>query len=102
MKTTLFTGAGASRAIGYPLTSQLMPSIKAQLIDRSLFDGFSTSKNDKKKASQLLMYLQRLLPGFDDVDGKDLPLITDVFSLVEYAIVSGEAFSVGGQDDLRS
>jgi hypothetical protein len=45
--------------------------------------------------------LRGLLPGFKDVPNQELPLITDVFSLVEYALASGDALAIGGDAILR-
>jgi NAD-dependent SIR2 family protein deacetylase len=102
MRTTLFTGAGASCAIGYPLTSQLMPLILQGLKDKDLFKRFNPRKDfDQDGADRLRGYLNQLMPGLEAANEKDLPLITDVFSLVEYSLVSGEALPVGGHEDLR-
>ncbi len=99
--TTLFTGAGASKAIGYPVTSDLLPLIRTGLKSGDLFDGFNDKAADGKRAKMLLGYLNQLLPGFRAAEDSDLPLITDVLSLVEHALVSGEALPVGGPDELR-
>jgi hypothetical protein len=40
-----------------------------------------------------------VLPGFEKA--KELPMITDVFSLVEHALSAGEALPIGGESDLR-
>ena len=36
-RTVLFLGAGASNALGYPLTAEIFVQILARLKDRSLF-----------------------------------------------------------------
>lgn len=100
-KLAIFTGAGASRAIGYPLTKELLPRVRAELIDGSLFRDLTTRTQEKVDRKHLLKYLVGLLPGFDIVASDDLPLITDVFSLVEHALVAGESLPIGGEADLR-
>lgn len=101
MKTVLFTGAGASKAIGYPLTGALLPLIRKGLNKGDLFDGFNSEKVDRKAAKDLQTYLSRLLPGYLAAKDEALPLITDVFSLVEHALISEEALPIGGTEDLR-
>ncbi|MEW6599363.1 MAG: hypothetical protein AB1499_00175 [Nitrospirota bacterium] len=100
MKTALFTGAGASRAIGYPLTSELLPRVRSELKSESLFSGMNSDAKNKRDRKELYTYLLQLLPGFEDVVDQDLPLITEVFSLVEYALFAGEALAIGGEGTL--
>ena len=101
MRTALFTGAGASKAIGYPLTKELLPRVRLGLGDRTLFEGSNGAKRDQDDRDRLERYLIRLLPGFRTAQEAHLPLITDVFSLVDYAIASGESLPVGGDRELR-
>lgn len=100
METVLFTGAGASRAIGYPLTREFLPRVRAEIASGDLFARVNGSqgKNDR---TDLQDYLQALMPGFSDLPDDSLPLITDVFSLVEYSIAAGETLPVGGDGQLR-
>lgn len=100
MDTVLFTGAGASRAIGYPLTSELLPEILRQLEHGTLFKDTNGRQQDAQDRDDLRGCLLALVPGLNHPDAK-LPLITDLFSLVEYALVTGEALPLGGEDDLR-
>lgn len=100
MRTALFTGAGASYAIGYPLTSELLPMVRERLNNAELFE-ITANADAVGYRKELRDYLIRLLPGFDDIEAHDLPLITDVFSLVEYSIISGEALSIGDDKALR-
>ncbi len=100
MQTTLFTGAGASRAIGYPLTWEILPAIRKGLKEATLFQCLGAPEQHKGDRLALLGYLQRLLPGFSTAADKVLPLVTDVFSMVEYSLASGEALPVGTLDDL--
>lgn len=100
MRTTLFTGAGASKAIGYPLTSEILPSIRKDLAQSTLFQCLGAPEQQEGDRLALLTYLERLLPGFSPAADEDLPLVTDVFSMVEYSLASGEALPVGTLDDL--
>lgn len=100
MRTTLFTGAGASKAIGYPLTSEILPSIRKDLAQSTLFRRLGAPDQHEGDRLALLAYLERLLSGFSAAADKDLPLVTDVFSMVEYSLASGEALPVGTLDDL--
>lgn len=100
-RMAVFTGAGASRAIGYPLTRDLLPRVRSELKSDVLFKDTNGRKKDQEERQELSVLLHRLLPGFDDVADADLPLITDVFSLVEYAITSGETLPIGGDGVLR-
>lgn len=101
MGTTLFTGAGASRAFGYPLTSELLPQVRASLDDESLFTKLGLGRRAKEDRKRLLKYLKSLMPEFRSLPNRDLPAITDLFSLVEYSLVMGEALPVGDAADLR-
>ena len=101
MKTMIFTGAGASKAIGYPLTRELLPQLREDLKNKKLFKGLSTRQSEGQDRAALIAYLNRLLPGMDRLRDDDLPLITDVFSMVEYALVAGDSLPVGGESDLR-
>jgi hypothetical protein len=100
-KTAIFTGAGASKAIGYPLTRELLPRVRAELRSGVLFADTNTVDSDRHRRNELDRMLRTLLPAFDRVADADLPLITDVFSLVEYAIAAGEALPIGDEGALR-
>src|SRR3954464_279874 len=91
MTTALFTGAGASKAIGYPLTAELLREVRRRI----------QRKQATLDEKDLHAYLARLLPGFSRTDEKHLPLITDIFSLIEYSIASGESLAIGGDGELR-
>lgn len=101
MRTALFTGAGASRAIGYPLTREFLPRIRAELDSGELFSDTNGKKTDDQDREDLRQYLLRLLPGLNAIKDSELPLITDVFSLVEHALVSGEALPIGSTNAMR-
>lgn len=100
MKTTLFTGAGASKAIGYPLTSELLPMIRDRIKSEDLFEEINDRRSNLAACRKLHSYLGKLLPGFDATKREDLPLITDVFSMAEYSLAAGESLPVGGMADL--
>lgn len=76
----VFMGAGASRPFGFPLTRELLPLIKTNMEDGKLFAG---SSSDRKS---LLEGLKRLLPGFEEIATQELPLITDVLSLIDHSL----------------
>ena len=99
--TAIFTGAGASKAIGYPLTREFLPRVRSELECGVLFAETNTPESDKRRRDELGRMLHTLLPGFARVPDADLPLITDVFSLVEYAIAAGEALPIGDDHALR-
>jgi NAD-dependent SIR2 family protein deacetylase len=104
-KVAVFTGAGASKALGYPLTAELLPRVRAELDNGKLFDDIEDEPHGRAIEAEdrdtLRRYLMALLPGFATVPAEQLPLITDVFSLLEYALASGEGLPVGGHADLR-
>jgi hypothetical protein len=90
----IFLGAGASAALGYRVTSQLLPEILARLSAGQLFAQESSSSNDANAAENRAILgeqLRCLLPGLDSVDAKSLPLITEIISLVDYSLAQGRA-----------
>ena len=99
--TAIFTGAGASGAIGYPLTKQLLPRIRKEIASGELFADTNGTDIDAEDRSELKRLLIRLMPAFERIEDKDLPLVTDVFSQVEHAIESGTALPAGDQPELR-
>jgi hypothetical protein len=101
IRTTLFTGAGASRAIGYPLTRDLLPQVRDEIARGLLFEGINGDEKDRSDREELKRYLISLYPGFEQVSAGKLPLITDVFLLVEYSLSVGEALAVGNASALR-
>lgn len=87
--TALFLGAGASAAFGYPTTSAILPHIRHGLTSRTLLPLESNPRRERAKMRRLREHLERLLPAFFD-DEIDLPLITDVLSLVDLLLSTGE------------
>lgn len=121
--TVLFLGAGASAAFGYPVTSRILPLILRKLQDRTLFAGPAARPPgsgtlwpdadrdlthgkahvagfsgvvETRSAAELMDTLESrlkvLLPGLERV-GDNLPLITDVLSLIDHMIANGDACS---------
>src|SRR5687768_8065487 len=87
----VFMGAGASKPFGCPLTNELIPLIKERLLSGKLFDKFlDKSQADREAFSK---YINVLLPGFNSVRPEDLPLITDVLSLVDHSLHSSNSLT---------
>lgn len=95
----LFMGAGASKPFGYPLTNQLLPLIRSNLLSNRLFRVQSLAYLDDAQATQDKLdelsaadrktfsdCMNIILPGFNSAEDKDLPLITDVLSLVDHSL----------------
>lgn len=88
MKTTVFLGAGASKAVGYPVTSEILSEIRRRLKGDTTM--FGSSVPNRAAAVRLKALMLRLMPGFRDESLK-LPLVTDVLSLLDHALVTGNA-----------
>jgi hypothetical protein len=88
-RIVLFLGAGASAAFGYPITSRLFPSIRQGLLSKTLFPLESNERRERAKMRRLTGHLERLLPAVWD-ESIELPLITDVLSLVDLLLTTGE------------
>ncbi len=88
MKTiAVFMGAGSSKPFGFPLTKELLPLIKEELDSEKLFfTGLQTRREIQTITEKLSKHLNTLLPGFNSVDPEDLPLITDVLSLIDHSL----------------
>jgi len=89
-RTVLFTGAGASKLLGCPITREFLPLVRKELRTGDLFEDFrdGDGRKENKLRKQLHRDLRGLLPGFDEADDAALPLITDVLSLVDYSLLS--------------
>lgn len=83
-KIAIFMGAGASKPFGFPLTNELLPLIKEEMNSGSLF---GRSKKAKQDVADLKEFLRTLLPGFN-LPGLELPLITDILSLIDHSLVA--------------
>ncbi|MFT3767287.1 MAG: hypothetical protein QM820_17450 [Minicystis sp.] len=81
----IFTGAGASAAFGYPLTSQLLPRILERLAAGTLFRKYQPDLDELASA------LRTLFPGLPIGAGDVSWWITDILSLLDQAIETGTA-----------
>ena len=107
MTRAIFTGAGASRPFGVPLTNQLLPRIRGRLASGELFRDRWSSLNttngappptggpDESAANREAFSrgISVLLPGFQSAESEHLPLITDVLSLVDHSLRSVNALT---------
>jgi hypothetical protein len=85
----LFLGAGASAAFGYPTTDYIFPRIRERLLSRKLFPIESNPTRERAKMRRLRDYLTKFFPSIFD-EGVQLPLITDVLSLIDFLLSTGE------------
>lgn len=102
--TVLFTGAGASRAIGYPLTNEFLPRILAEIDNGALFSNHNGRVIDKANRDELGRMVSKVWPGLERLRKRaptQLPLITELLSLVDHALVADEALPIGGETKLR-
>lgn len=81
-RTVVFVGAGASRACGYPVTSEILPEILRQLDQKKFGD-----EHIDAHAPRLRKFLKKLLP---HRGSKALPQITDLLSVIDHCLESGE------------
>ncbi|HQW12997.1 MAG TPA: SIR2 family protein [Saprospiraceae bacterium] len=91
-QSTVFLGAGASKAFGLPLTKEIFPLLIQKLENNTLFRG------NMKEIELLRHFLNSLLPGLDLIQEKEYPLITDILSLLDHSIAEG--FLLTGGDSL--
>lgn len=94
----IFLGAGASKAMGLPLTGELLPRMVEGARDGTLFAG---QPDEQGRRSALLEAIARLVPGAHSRN--TLPSIVDLLSLIDFALA--EDFTVlptGGAATLRS
>lgn len=82
-QSTVFLGAGASKAFGLPLTKEIFPLLIQKLENNTLFRG------NMKEIELLRHFLNSLLPGLDLIQEKEYPLITDILSLLDHSIAEG-------------
>jgi hypothetical protein len=103
-RTALFLGAGASAAFGLPVTSAIFPFIRDNLLSRTLFPTESNPKRERAKMDRLHGYLSKLLPAVFEQE-IELPLITDVLSLIDLLLSTGEIgipmFSANDMEEFR-
>lgn len=87
----VFLGAGASKAFGYPLTSELLPQLLTYLKDGTLTEWEYTEEDQ----AVLKRGLTELFPGIKNCKTEDLPLITDVLTLIDHSMAAGTSL-LGG------
>jgi hypothetical protein len=90
-ETVLFLGAGATRPFGIPLTAEILPALLQRLRDRTLFGR-------GKQARDAATLLGRLLRAFAPGLGRksiELPLITDLLSVIDHMLATGQAVRPG-------
>jgi hypothetical protein len=85
----IFLGAGASKSFGYPLTRDLMFQIF-----RDLQRGRLLSRHNSAPRQKLLKFLTELLPG-ERTSKNEVPMVTGVLSLLDFAIATGQALLPG-------
>ena len=93
----VFLGAGSSKALGLLLTGELLPRMLSLAASGKLF---GRTVGGEKKRSDLLSALKEIVPGLHTE--KAPPSITDLLSIVDYAL--GESFTFlqgGGASMLR-
>jgi NAD-dependent SIR2 family protein deacetylase len=82
-RIVLFLGAGSSKAIGLPLTAEILPEILRRLReDAGLFD--KRNPLGYKKDTDLKKLFALLTPGIFETSPGDIPLITDVLSIIDH------------------
>ena len=96
MKTIVFLGAGASKAFGFPLTTEILPRIRQGLKKNNLF---GRGKNATRQHKELSAFLGSVLPGLSKISDDNLPIITEVLSLIDYSIIS---YSTSSQHQRRN
>jgi hypothetical protein len=86
--TVLFLGAGASRPFGFPVTAEILPEILRRLGKTQLFRGTSPSGSAPERTDALLTLLRDALPGLFE-EGVEVPLVTDLLSLLDHMLLAG-------------
>jgi hypothetical protein len=86
-KLVLFVGAGASRACGYPLTGDILPLVLQCLENGTFSNGNLKDEHIGAKSRQPLKMLRYLVPKSKE---SYVPQITEVLSILDYYLDSGE------------
>ena len=87
-RIVLFVGAGASRACGYPITGDILPEILHCLETGKFSNGKDfEDEHIQAHARPLLSILRHLVP---KDSGGHIPQITEVLSVIDYCLESGE------------
>ena len=93
----IFLGAGASKAMGLPITGELLPLMIAAAQNNTLF---AHHKNAPSKREELLQIIIEMVPG--SATKATQPSIVDVLSLLDFALTEGfTLFHTGGAAKLR-
>jgi hypothetical protein len=88
-------GAGASKPFGYPLTGEMLPKLRRYIGDGTLSEwGYR-----KSEIAQLKKGLSELLPGITRCKPAELPLVTDVLTLIDHSVATGTALLRGWSND---
>jgi NAD-dependent SIR2 family protein deacetylase len=99
----IFLGAGASATFGYPLTSEILPTILRWINDDDFLDGFPGDPENTGRQNRALLksHISRTLPG-KSLKRNNLPLVTSLLSLTDYAIITDQSLLPGQSiDELR-
>jgi len=101
-QTVLFLGAGASKALGYPVTAEILAGVLERLKQRTLFPSLNvvyplTGEHAQVNSAGFLpdamavleTELKALFPGI--LMSADKPQITEVLSLLDHLIFTGTA-----------
>lgn len=104
MKRIVFTGAGASKALGFPLTNDLMPKIINRISGRLARHQANPSAgllHTKAAKQDMLIHdcLHVLYPGIFE-NNASIPSITDVLSLIDFAIEGSGGLPIGSKSRL--
>jgi hypothetical protein len=87
-ETVIFLGAGASRAVGLPMTTDILPGILRGLQKQTLFG------DDAPSRGALLACLTGILPGLEGLmdkpldERRELPPVTDVISAIDHHLLT--------------
>jgi NAD-dependent SIR2 family protein deacetylase len=82
-RVAMFLGAGASKAFGTPLTSEILPTIKERLSAGTLFSG----ERGHEDRQQLGQFLSEVMPGIKSADAQYV-IVTEILSLIDYMLLS--------------
>ena len=85
-----FLGAGASADLGLPVTGRILPMLLEQLDDGTLFGKGGASARTARERRELRQGLRAVFPM---IDTREPPLVTDLFSLLDHALVSQQSLT---------
>lgn len=86
--TVLFLGAGASRPFGFPVTAEILPEVLRRLSSAELFRDPSPAGSVEERTEALGGLLRDALPGLFE-EGVEVPLVTDLLSLLDHMLLAG-------------